>query len=110
MRLQYRDLLEPVGNPTLGEIVRREFNKDSIAGENLDVVLSNLAADVGEDDVTVRQFNPELRIGQRLGHDTFDFDSLFLCQTGTLPNENVIVLTLPHPAALDSESHVREGE
>src|SRR5688572_16257508 len=51
--------LVAVDDPPSGQVVRREFDDDSVLGQDADVVLPHLAADVGQDLVTVGQLNPE---------------------------------------------------
>src|SRR3954454_16906492 len=55
-------LLVAVDDPTPREVVRRELHHDPVLGEDPDVVLAHLAADVGQDLVTVAQLDPEHRV------------------------------------------------
>src|ERR687898_583088 len=59
-------LLVAVDDPTPGEVVRRELHHDPVLGEDPDVVLAHLAADVGEYLVAVAQLDAEHGIGQGL--------------------------------------------
>ena len=59
-------LLVAVDDAAAGEVVRRELHDDSVLGEDPDVVLPHLAADVGKHAVAVRQLDAEHRVGQRL--------------------------------------------
>src|SRR3954454_8072900 len=70
-------LLVPVDDPTAGQVVRRELDHDPVLGEDADVVLPHLAADVGEDLVPVAQLDPEHRVRERLDDGAFDLDHAF---------------------------------
>src|SRR3954447_12227936 len=69
-----RLLLVAVDDATAGQVVGRELHDHAVLGQDADVVLTHLAADVGEHSVPVLQFDPEHRIGQRLDDATFDLD------------------------------------
>src|SRR5262245_18150309 len=51
--------LVAVDDPPAGEVVRREFDDDLVLGQDANVVLAHLAADVGQDPVSVGQLHPE---------------------------------------------------
>src|SRR4051794_31207746 len=72
-----RGLLVPVDDPTAGQVVRRELDDDPVLGEDADVVLPHLAADVGEDLVPVAQLDPEHRVRESLDDGAFDLDYAF---------------------------------
>src|SRR4051794_8435419 len=57
-------LLVAVDDPTSSEVVRRELHHHAVLGEDPDVVLAHLAADVGEDLVAIAQLDAEHGIGQ----------------------------------------------
>src|SRR5215831_10360662 len=67
-----------VGDPTLGEVVRREGDGYRVARQDADEVLANLARDVGDDLVAVLQPDLELRVGQRGRHLTLNEKRFFL--------------------------------
>src|SRR4051794_32252847 len=69
-----RRLLVPVDDATAGQVVGRELHDHAVLGQDADVVLAHLAADVGEHPVPVLQLDPEHRIGQRLDDATLDLD------------------------------------
>jgi len=75
------------GDATLGEIVRREFNPDLVAGNNPDEVLSHLTGNVGIDDVPTINLNPKPGVCQGLGNDALDLECLFFFRHGG-PVEN----------------------
>src|SRR6266508_1970739 len=72
-------LLVAVDDPTPGEVVRRELHHDPVLGEDPDVVLPHLAADVREHLVPVGQLDAEHRVRQRFHNGALELDdSLFL--------------------------------
>src|SRR6185437_1023692 len=77
-RGQRTGLLVAVDDAPAGQVVRRELHHDPVLGEDPDVVLAHLAADVGENPVSVGQFDPEHRVGKRLDDATLDLDGSVL--------------------------------
>src|SRR4051794_33817631 len=70
-------LLVPVDDPTPREVVRRELHHHAVLGEDPDVVLAHLAADVGQDLVTVAQLHPEHGVRESLDDGALDLDHTF---------------------------------
>src|SRR6476660_4388404 len=70
--------LQAVGDSTSGEVVWRELHADPIAGQDPDEVHPKLAADVGQDAMTVLQLDGEHGVGQQLDDRPFDLDRVFL--------------------------------
>src|SRR5690242_17270007 len=70
-------LLVPVDDPTPGEVVRRELHHHAVLREDPDVVLAHLAADVGENLVSVGQFDPEHGIRKGLHDGALHLDHAF---------------------------------
>src|SRR4051812_7317557 len=70
-------LLVPVDDPTPREVVRRELHHHAVLGEDPDVVLAHLAADVGQDLVPVAQLDPEHRVRESLDDGALDLDHTF---------------------------------
>jgi hypothetical protein len=64
----------PVDNPAPGEIVRRDFQLNAIAGDDPDEVFSQLAGDMGGYEVTVIEFDAETRVRERFGNGAVHFD------------------------------------
>src|SRR5882724_571188 len=64
-------------DPTLGEVVGREFDRDPVAGQDADVVLAHAAGDVGEYHMAVVQFDAEGGVGKGLHHLAFHLDAFF---------------------------------
>ena len=71
-------LLEPVGDPTAGQVVRRQLDADSVTGQDADEVHAQLAADVGEHPMAVLQLDREHGVRERLDDRSFDFDRISL--------------------------------
>ena len=67
-------LLVPINNAAPGEVVGRQLHHDAVLGQDADLVLPHLAADVGEDLVSVLQLNAKHRIGQGFDHATLNLD------------------------------------
>src|SRR5688572_6209616 len=70
-------LLVAVDDPTSREVVRRELHHDPVLGEDPDVVLAHLAADVGEHLVPVGQLHAEHGVGKGLHDGALDLDHAF---------------------------------
>src|SRR3954452_1288967 len=93
-----RRLLVAVDDSTAGQVVGRELHDHAVLGQDADVVLPHLAADVGEHPVPVLQLDPEHRIGQRLHDATLDLDGpVFLCHAWNALPDSVVLE--PHAAA-----------
>ena len=60
------------------QVVGRQLHEHPVAGEDLDVVLAHLAADVGEDFVAVGELDLEHGARQGLADDALDFEGVFL--------------------------------
>src|ERR1700731_2360305 len=64
--------LVPVHDAAPGQVVGRQLHHHPVLGQDADVVLPHLAADVSEHLVAVLQLNAEHRIGQGLDHAALD--------------------------------------
>src|SRR6267143_1694867 len=73
-----RLLLEPVRDPTSGQVVGGQLHRDLVAGQDPDAVHSHLAGHVGQDLVAIVHLHPEHRVGQRLDHLALHLDCVFL--------------------------------
>ena len=73
-------LLQPVGDPTLCQIVWREFNLYPITWKDSDEIRPKLPADIGTNPMAIFEFNDERCVRQWLDHGTFDFDRILLRQ------------------------------
>src|SRR5690606_6259594 len=70
----YRRLLVAVDDASAGQVVRREFDDDPVLGQDADVVLPHLAADVGQNLVAIGELHPEHGVREWLDHPAFDLD------------------------------------
>src|SRR5579859_2472653 len=70
--------LQSVGDPTAGEVVRRELDPDAVAGQDSDEVHPELAADVSEDTVPVLQLDGEHRVRERFDDRPLNLDRVSL--------------------------------
>src|SRR4029450_13024820 len=70
-------LFVAVDDPTSGEVVRRELHDHAVLGEDPDVVLAHLAADVGQALVPVAQLAPEHGVRESLDDGALDLDHTF---------------------------------
>src|SRR3990170_822431 len=66
--------LVAVDDASAVEVVRAELHHHAVLGEDPDVVLAHLPADVGEDLVAVGQLHAEERVRQSLDHGALDLD------------------------------------
>src|SRR5947208_372546 len=98
-----RRLLVAVDDAAARQVVGRELHDHAVLGQDADVVLPHLAADVGEHPVPVLQLDPEHRIGQRLDDATLDLDGPVLLRHArhglpTRPGSAALVGTAGTPA------------
>lgn len=73
-----------VNNPALGQVIRCNFDSDSVAGNDPDEVLAHLSGDMGQNFVTVFQFHHKLGIWQGFDNPAFGSHWLFFCHTNLL--------------------------
>jgi len=71
-------LLHSKGDSAASEVIGRELDLDTIAGEDADVVLTHLPRDPGENGMAVVELDPEHRRRKRFDDLAFDLDLLFL--------------------------------
>src|SRR5881392_4114906 len=67
-------LLVPVDDPTTGQVVGGKLHHHAVLGEDPDVVLAHLAADMGEYLVSVGQLDPEHGVGKGLHNGALHLD------------------------------------
>src|SRR5262245_32692841 len=73
------ELLVAIDDPPAGQVVRRQLDDDPVLGQDADVVLPHLAADVSQDLVSIGQLYPEHGVREWLDNATLDLDgSVFL--------------------------------
>jgi len=94
-------LLQPVGDPTLGQIVWREFDLHPITWKDSDEIRPKLSTDVGADPVAVFKLDHERCVRKRLYNGPLDLDRIFLRQQ--TPDQNAL-LGLGRPRRRTTES------
>lgn len=100
-------LLQPVGDPTLGQIVWRELDLHSITWKDSDEICPKLPADVSADPVAIFKLDDERCIRQRLNNGPLDLDRIFLRQQ--TPDQNALLgLGRPRRRATESADARRE--
>ena len=73
-------LLFPPGDTALVQVIDRNLDRHGVARQNLDIVHSQLAGNVGSYDMPVRQFDFEDRVRKCLHNHAFKFDHIVLRQ------------------------------
>lgn len=71
-------ILEAEADSSLREIVRGQLNFYLIARYQTDIMLAHLPADVGNNTMTILQFNPKLSIRQCFHYLSVQFDYFLL--------------------------------
>ena len=72
------------GDAALGQIVRRHFQGDLVAGQNTDVVLAHLSAAVGSDGMSVFQGPAETGIREDFRHGSMHYEQFLFSHCGVL--------------------------
>jgi len=73
----------PVSDSSLRKIIRTEFNRNPVAGEDPDVILSHLPGYMSHKLVVILELDPEHRIGQCIDHLAVKLNFVFLGQIGS---------------------------
>ena len=73
-------LLASPGDPTLGQIIRRQLYGYFVTGQDLNEIHSELAGNVCQNGVSVANVNFEHSIRQCIGYDALNLDYVVLCQ------------------------------
>lgn len=100
-------LLQPVRDPTLGQIVWREFDLHPITWKDSDEIRPKLAADVGADPVAIFKLDHERCVREWLNDGPLDLDRIFLRQQ--TPDQNAL-LGLGGPRRRTTEPADTRGE
>jgi hypothetical protein len=66
-----------VGDSTLSQIVRREFQGDAISGENADPVTAEFPGEVRQNGPLLVKLNAEQSAGELFYYSSSDFDAVF---------------------------------
>jgi len=83
-------LLCAPGDPSLGEVINGNFDRDLVAGKNLDIIHAKLTRNMSGDDVPIGKLNLEYGIRQRLYDRTLEFYNIVLRQN----NPSLMGITL----------------
>ena len=73
-------LLEAVRDASAIQVIDRQLNRDLVTRQDLDVMHTHLAGNMGQDLVPVLKLDLEHRVGQRLEDGTFKLDYVFFSQ------------------------------
>src|SRR5688572_30576475 len=68
------DLLVAVDDAPASQVIRRQLDDDSVLGQDADVVLPHLPADVRQDLVAIGEFHPEHGVREWLDHSALDLN------------------------------------
>lgn len=82
-------LLQPIGNPTLSQIVWRELDLHSITRKDSDEIRPKFPADISADPVAVFKLYDERCVRQRLNDGPLDLDRILLRQQ--TPDQNALL-------------------
>jgi hypothetical protein len=66
--------LVAVDDAPAAQVIRREFDDNSVLGQDADIVLTHFAADVGQDSMTVGKLYSEHRVREWLDYPALDLD------------------------------------
>ena len=75
------NLLVAEGDTSFREVVRAHFHLHAVTGEDLDVVHTHLAGDVGDDERPVFELHAEHSVGQCLNYRSVHFNAVLFCHT-----------------------------
>lgn len=88
--VNFRPLLVPIGNPSLGDVVGRYLYLHLVARKDPDVVHPYLARYMRKNLKAVFKLHLELRIGKCIHDNTFNLDRFFFRQKYTPLNSIVV--------------------
>ena len=78
--LQQAYLPSPIDDASLGQIVRRQFNRHLVTRKNTDVVLAHFPGNMRCHDMPVLELYSKSGVWKCLGNDAFHLDGFFFCQ------------------------------
>src|SRR5258706_10691267 len=73
----WQELLVPVGDASLGQVVRRHFKGDAVAGQNAYAIAAKLTGQVGEHGAFLIQLHAEQAARKFLNNGSSDFNTVF---------------------------------
>ena len=68
----------------MGQIIGRHLNSYLVTGQDFDEIHTELAGNVGQNDVAVADIHIEHGVRQRIGYDAFNLNYVVLCQVVNL--------------------------
>ena len=86
---KFVNLLVAEGDTSFREVVRTHFDFDTVTGEDLDVMHTHLAGDVGDDERSVLELHAEHSVGQCLYYRSIYFDAVLFCHNLFILDESV---------------------
>ncbi len=66
-----------IGDPATAEIIRGQFNRHSIPGQDPNVIFAHFPGNMGEHNMTIVELNPEHGVGKWFNNGSFDFNGFF---------------------------------
>src|SRR5215471_14324261 len=88
---------EPVGNPALGQIIRRHFDQHLVASEHTDAVLTHASRGVRDDLMIVLELDPKGGVRKQFRHHAGKFQQFFLRHS---LSEKSFIVPRPRPAEI----------
>ena len=82
-------LLVAEGDTSFREVVRTHFYFHAVTGEDLDVMHTHLAGDMGDDKRSVLELHTEHRVGQCLNYRSIYFNAVLFCHNLLFLDESV---------------------
>ncbi len=74
-----------VDDSPFGQVIRRDFNRDTVSGHDPDEILAHLTGNMSQNFVTALKFDHELSIRERLNDAPFRADGFLFGHTDLLP-------------------------
>ena len=78
----------------LGHVVRTQLDRDPVAGQDPDIKLPHLAADVSQNRLAIFQLHPEPGVREGINNFSFECDFFFFCHTSYKTSRPVYRLLL----------------
>ena len=93
-------LFIPEGDPSLRQVIGRHLDLDPVAGENLDIVHSHFAGDMGRDDMPVLKLDLEHCVAQGFENYTVLFYRILFCHCFFILMVSVVSFSSSRPELL----------
>src|ERR671919_414682 len=105
-------LLEAVGDPTAGQIIRRHFHRDAIARQDANAILAHAPGGMGENLMLVLKLHAKHGVGQHFGHGAAELDQVLLGHPASIRRLHQLVdddCPAPGQAAIGPRDHAIAG-